>query len=641
MHLRNILSKFIFAYLVFCFHSSIAIANATIDPTGHKIALKITNSIDSEGNVDSEEETHVQYFTSITTALNRDGDNGQWYPESISWTKKSNTDVKLLLGVITDSYADVSLYFQSSENGTFTFDYYDSDNGVQLKKVSSGSGTFTFNAYENSIIPFDYYFTDSFDKLSVSTNLWPLRIHDGVTTTVKEGNFFISGTNYDLDDRWQGINANSIISLKKDWVVEGSAINKISDTQSRSFAAVGVDAELEEGGFSFDISIGKQGTDTILAEIYVESYNSFSDQYTSIWTDSLANEENFRLINTISSSTIYAQYFANGKWNTLSELNWKTGVVTEKNTYTGNESTHEFTNWVNPDLSIVAPFMDFVLPYYYNHETSSDQILPLAEGDLGFTNFSVTSGAPEPDPEYAPSSLVGKIYKGSMNDTYQFIDGSNAIFFHKESNFQNSEVSSITYTWSPNGNSGTLSTSLNETTTLSFTSAAEGSFSWNEQESEETSSGTFTLEEASMGNAPFNLSGDSMIIGTTTFIFKENGVVTIRSDKGSEDTTYGFVKSGNNEIVFNIPAHANGVTSTLYKMTFSSTSEGSLSEGGSGSFKYFIDGNNQPTSKGWMWFDEYPWVYSHIEGGWLYFIPTSSKLMVFSVKDQVWREMTE
>ena len=199
MHLRNTLSKFIFACLVFCFHSSIAIANATIDPTGHKIALKITNSIDSEGNVDSEEETHVQYFTSITTALNRDGDNGQWYPESISWTKKSNTDVKLLLGVITDSYADVSLYFQSSENGTFTFDYYDSDNGVQLKKVSSGSGTFTFNAYENSIIPFDYYFTDSFDKLSVSTNLWPLRIHDGVTTTVKEGNFFISGTNY----RWQ------------------------------------------------------------------------------------------------------------------------------------------------------------------------------------------------------------------------------------------------------------------------------------------------------------------------------------------------------------------------------------------------------------------------------------------------------
>ena len=42
-----------------------------------------------------------------------------------------------------------------------------------------------------------------------------------------------------------------------------------------------------------------------------------------------------------------------------------------------------------------------------------------------------------------------------------------------------------------------------------------------------------------------------------------------------------------------------------------------------------------------MWFDHYPWVYSHIEGGWLYFKPTGSKLMVYSVKDEAWREMTE
>ena len=65
MHLKNTLSKFIFAYLVFCFHGTIAIANAPIDPTGHKIALKVTNSVDSEGNVDSEEETHIQFFISI------------------------------------------------------------------------------------------------------------------------------------------------------------------------------------------------------------------------------------------------------------------------------------------------------------------------------------------------------------------------------------------------------------------------------------------------------------------------------------------------------------------------------------------------------------------------------------------------
>ena len=34
-----------------------------------------------------------------------------------------------------------------------------------------------------------------------------------------------------------------------------------------------------------------------------------------------------------------------------------------------------------------------------------------------------------------------------------------------------------------------------------------------------------------------------------------------------------------------------------------------------------------PVTKGWMWFDHYPWVYSHVEGGWLYFQPSGSKLM--------------
>jgi len=48
-----------------------------------------------------------------------------------------------------------------------------------------------------------------------------------------------------------------------------------------------------------------------------------------------------------------------------------------------------------------------------------------------------------------------------------------------------------------------------------------------------------------------------------------------------------------------------------------------------------------PVTKGWMWFDHYPWVYSDQEKNWLYFLPSGSKLMVYSVKDEAWREMTE
>jgi len=45
------------------------------------------------------------------------------------------------------------------------------------------------------------------------------------------------------------------------------------------------------------------------------------------------------------------------------------------------------------------------------------------------------------------------------------------------------------------------------------------------------------------------------------------------------------------------------------------------------------------STKGWMWFDLYPWVYSHVEGDWLYFHATDSTLMIYSAKYEAWREM--
>ena len=137
-----------------------------------------------------------------------------------------------------------------------------------------------------------------------------------------------------------------------------------------------------------------------------------------------------------------------------------------------------------------------------------------------------------------------------------------------------------------------------------------------------------------------------------TYIFKANNVCTIRSDSGSIDSTYRFIKTGQNTAVLSIPADdaagpdsilgtADDVIATKYKLTFSSSSSGTISGGRAGNFSYYPEGTSAPSTKGWIWFDEYPWVYSHVEGGWLYFNPSGSKLMVFSVKDQAWREMTK
>jgi hypothetical protein len=42
--------------------------------------------------------------------------------------------------------------------------------------------------------------------------------------------------------------------------------------------------------------------------------------------------------------------------------------------------------------------------------------------------------------------------------------------------------------------------------------------------------------------------------------------------------------------------------------------------------------------KDWMWFDQYPWVYSNELQEWLYFYPSGSKLLYYSNKNQAWRE---
>jgi hypothetical protein len=42
--------------------------------------------------------------------------------------------------------------------------------------------------------------------------------------------------------------------------------------------------------------------------------------------------------------------------------------------------------------------------------------------------------------------------------------------------------------------------------------------------------------------------------------------------------------------------------------------------------------------KDWMWFDQYPWVYSNEQQDWLYFHPSGGTLMYWSNKGQAWRQ---
>ena len=153
-------------------------AFAPSDLTGYKIALDITESSAlSKGIRDF-------YFSSNVKAIQYCGENGQWYPDTTTWTPSASIPSKLVIGEINSSYADVFLNFQNASSGTFTFSYYDSEDGSPIQKLDEGSGTFTLSTFQSSDIPYDYYFSDDFSDLSKSQKLWPITSGYGLTNQI-------------------------------------------------------------------------------------------------------------------------------------------------------------------------------------------------------------------------------------------------------------------------------------------------------------------------------------------------------------------------------------------------------------------------------------------------------------------------
>ena len=135
-------------------------AFAPSDLTGYKISLDIIQSSAlSKGIRDF-------YFSSNVRATQYSGENGQWYPDTTTWTPSASIASKLVIGETNNSYADVFLNFQNASSGIFTFSYYDSEDGSPIQKLDEGSGTFTLSTFQSSDIPYDYYFSDDFSDLS-------------------------------------------------------------------------------------------------------------------------------------------------------------------------------------------------------------------------------------------------------------------------------------------------------------------------------------------------------------------------------------------------------------------------------------------------------------------------------------------
>ena len=185
--------------------------------------------------------------------------------------------------------------------------------------------------------------------------------------------------------------------------------------------------------------------------------------------------------------------------------------------------------------------------------------------ESGQTNYSFSAGGSttgtftlgNATPITVPSSLVGKILTETFYDETSNENFTQFMYFESDTKLleiQEGEVSGLyniynpSYTFSVSGNIGSLITSTGTDTavyTLLFTSETGGYSDYSSSYSDILSSGSFALSNSTDGYSPGNLVNDQIIISGETYIFKANNACTIRSDSGSIDSTYQFIKTGN------------------------------------------------------------------------------------------------
>ena len=401
--------------------------------------------------------------------------------------------------------------------------------------------------------------------------------------------------------------------------------------------------------------------------------------YTS--NDSGSKHATFRIRNSASEKSFHIEWLDGTEWKNLNSFNWHTGTLSkEASSGWNNSSNFQFHDWESMENYYFNPQMEFGVP----------DSLTVNLGDYGFTSFSVIEGVPM---NSIPSIEGKKLRLQIVEHANDFIGAHEFYAFSNTELWANHFVQSNdpgdasvwekgAYTFEV-GDDGVSTLKIGETlqgitqgsyveTILSFTRESSGSFYAQGYEIEDGNQvkdnptnaiGTFLIsdfEESILPvEAPALLTNKKLTFGGLPILVMANedssAKVKDLNTGDWEDQPYQWDTSG--------------TTSTLYldgtpedkdkvlKLTFTSNTAGTvewenwdtdsngqnfLKESGTDTFTMAdFTAEELPVTKDWMWFDHYPWVYSNEEGGWLYFYASGSKLMVYSHKDQVWREMTE
>jgi len=625
---------------------------------GYKMTIDV---VESDGN----EFTTSFYFLPNGVRLAEDWEQGAY-----TWSRYGSTGT-----ILMEQYSD----------GKFEILLNFSNNTLQGKETSGskseiiGSGTFTLANYSDDDLPYGKFFHDDFTSAAESEYIWGNYSKDGFSAKIHEGAYTMYGTMTDDGNRWgQEIGARSLLDLQTDWVIQGSAFS-----QSGERVEVSIECDMD-AKFQLEVHVSTDGYG-VNSSIQYERYDQGDDyaeqslnDYASSAVFNERKDATLRIRNSANENKFHIEWLDGTNWQNLNSLNWKTGTLAQEASSGWNQSSYtKFHDWESMENYFFNPQMEFGVP---------DSLI-VNLGDYGFTSFSVIEG----EPMNSTPSIKGK------NLRLQIVEHANDfIGAHEFYAFSNNELwanhfvqsndpsdESIwekgAYTFDA-GDDGVSTLKIGETlegiaqgsyveATLSFTDEASGSFYAQGYEIEDGNQvrdnptnaiGTFIISDFDESilpvEAPILLANKKLTFGGLPILAMANAEDSVKvKDLNTgdwEDQSYQWDASGTTATLYLDGTPEN--KDKVLKLTFTSNTGGTvewenwdmengqnfLKESGTDTFTISdFTAEELPATRGWMWFDHYPWVYSNEEGGWLYFYPSGSKLMVYSNKDQVWREM--
>jgi hypothetical protein len=491
------------------------------------------------------------YFVPGSSRISDDWEWGQY-----SWSS-SATSGTIVLEEMGDEKFELILNFSNY-----------TAQGVSTEGSTSkveGTATFTLTDFDpdpiSGELPYARFFVDDFTDATTTESIWGNPSEYGLSASIYEGAYALSGTLTDEDERWsREFGAKSLLNLSSDWFVQGSAFSKSGERIELS-----IECDMDSV-FQLEVHVGTDGYGVNSSIQYErDDQKDYPEQSLNNSVSSSAVSDSktatFRIRNSFSEKTFHIEWLDGTEWKNLNSLNWETGSLSKDADSAWNESSKsQFHDWESMGSYYFNPQMEFSVP----------DSLTINKGDYGFTSFSVIEGAPVT----APSSLVGKKIRISFVETANDAEGVHEFYF------------------AGNGK-GWMRYWL---------------------ESNDPSDETYWDDD----NFTYQISGEnSALLKLGTNEDYSEIPLTFTSENAGSFTAQGW-KIENGSLVQTGPMNATG------SFTLSDYDESEL-----------------PASQGWLWFDQYPWVYSNREGGWLYFLPSNGKINVYSVRDKAWREMTK